>query len=125
MKEDPRYGEERRDIYLILREIEAGFARQMREHEERDRSEIVQRINALSAAAFPDGPDSHRLVHVAQIKAATAEEEFYRDMKVKITETGVLGLLKLILLLLSFGAGAVVSSKLGLWPAFIAWVSKS
>jgi len=57
-------------------------------------------------AAFPDGPDNHRLAHQAMIKAAVAEERFWDELKLDIAKKGTWGLLIIILGLALVGIAA-------------------
>lgn len=47
--------------------------------------EIVSRLDELHQA-FPDGVQAHRAAHEAMIKAANAEESFWRELKRTIIE---------------------------------------
>ena len=83
-------------------------------HIERQLQEIIDRIDSLSSA-FPvvDGKadfDGHRRTHEAAIKAANAEEDFWREMKLDIAKKGMWGLLTLLVGLIMAG----VAVKLGL-----------
>jgi len=57
-------------------------------------------------AAFPDGPDSHRLAHLAMMKAAVAEERFWDELKLDIAKKGTWGLLIIVLGLALIGLAA-------------------
>lgn len=61
-------------------------------------------------AAFPDGPDNHRLAHQAMMKAAIAEERFWNELKIDIAKKGVWGLLVIVMGLAVIG----ISAKFGL-----------
>lgn len=66
----------------------------------------VDRLNH----AFPDGIDAHRSAHEAQIKAAAAQEEFWRDLKGEIAKKSILGIAHILLILIAVG----LSAKLGI-----------
>ena len=66
----------------------------------------VDRLNH----AFPDGVDAHRSAHEAMIKAANAQEEFWRDLKGEIARKSILGIAQILLVLLAVG----LSAKLGI-----------
>ena len=57
-------------------------------------------------AAFPDGPNAHRLAHQAMMKAAVAEERFWDELKLDIAKKGTWGLLIIILGLALVGIAA-------------------
>ena len=55
--------------------------------------------------------DGHRRYHESMIAAATAQETFWREMKLEIAKKGVLGLLVIIVGLIVVG----ISAKLGVY----------
>jgi hypothetical protein len=70
---------------------------------------IVDQLNEINEA-FPDGVHAHRMAHEAMIKAATAEESFWRELKLEIAKKGLIGLVIILVGLVLAG----VSVKLGL-----------
>jgi hypothetical protein len=62
-------------------------------------------------SAFPDGPVNHRLSHEAMIKAAQAQENFWKEMKIDLAKKGAWGLFIIILGLVITG----LQAKFGLW----------
>ena len=60
--------------------------------------------------AFPDGVDAHRSAHEAMIKAAQAEEEFWRGLRSDIATKSIWGVLQILLFLVAAG----VAAKFGL-----------
>ena len=84
-----------------------------------DFREFVRRDESFRekiASAFADDgrgrPNflGHKQYHEAQIKAAQAQEEFWRDLKTEIAKKGTIGLLVIILGLIAAGA----ASKFGI-----------
>ena len=71
--------------------------------------EISRKLEEINQA-FPDGVHAHRVAHEAMIKAATAEESFWREMKLEIAKKGLVGLVVILVGLVLAG----VSVKLGL-----------
>lgn len=121
-------GQERRAHHKTLQDVETAFNRQLQDHERREFERIDKvigkAIEDLKKEAFADGPVPHRLAHEAMMKAAAAEEEFWRGMKMKIAEKGILGLLQVLFMLTVLGLGASIAAKFGLMPAFTAWLMK-
>ena len=66
----------------------------------------VDRLNQ----AFPDGIDAHRSAHEAMIKAAQAEEEFWRGLRSDIASKSIWGILQILLILTAAG----IAAKFGL-----------
>lgn len=64
--------------------------------------------------AFPNGIENHREAHERMIAAARAEESFWRDLKIRIAEKSIWGILH-ILIILTLGTLAV---KLGIGSVF-------
>ena len=61
-------------------------------------------------SAFPDGDlEGHRQYHEARIKAAVAEEAFWKDLKLDVAKKGAWGLITIIVGLIILG----ISTKLG------------
>jgi hypothetical protein len=56
--------------------------------------------------AFPDGIEGHRTAHEAMIKAAAAEEEFWRGLKSDIAHKSIWGILQVLLFLTVAGLAA-------------------
>ena len=61
-------------------------------------------ILATITHAFPDGPEAHRAAHVAMIKAAAAEENFWNELKLDLAKKGVVGLVVILIGLIVLGA---------------------
>ncbi len=71
----------------------------------------LQKING-AFARNPDGSvdhDGHRQYHEAMIKAATAQEQFWNELKLEVAKKGIWSLLVIICGLVVVG----VSAKLG------------
>lgn len=74
-------------------------------HSEQERARVEGLISGVMRA-FPDGVESHRLAHAAQIAAAKAQEEFWSTAKKALITGGVsslLTLVKIVLLLAALG----------------------
>lgn len=69
-----------------------------------DMRTMADRIASFEKA-FPDGPDIHRVHHVNMAKAATAEEEFWFELKRDIIRRGTLFALVIVLGLTLVGLG--------------------
>ena len=86
-------GEERRSLSSLEKKID-------------DISDCVVAIKK----AFPNGDiDGHRRYHDARIKAAVAEEAFWKDLKLDVAKKGAWGLITIIVGLIILG----ISTKLG------------
>ena len=94
-------------LRIIHEDIQALHIRQhqtsveLAEHihrEEMQFSEIMR--------AFPDGTERHRAAHEAMIKAAQAQEQFWRDLRIDIAKKGVWGLMVILCGLVIAGAAA-------------------
>lgn len=77
--------------------------------------EIMDELRNISSAFAknPDGSvdfDGHRRYHEAMIKAASAQEQFWQDLKLEIAKKGVWGLLTIIVGLVLVG----ISAKFGI-----------
>lgn len=79
--------------------------------------EILDEIKKINTA-FPHDEDGvvdhvgHRRYHEKLMKAADAEEKFWRELKLDITKKGLWGLLIIVLGLIMVG----LTTKLGLQP---------
>lgn len=76
--------------------------------------ELLQEIRKVNSAfaKTPDGEvdfDGHRRYHEQMIAAATAQEEFWRDLKLEVAKKGVWSLLVIVCGLIVVG----FSAKLG------------
>jgi hypothetical protein len=76
--------------------------------------EAIQNAQEHIMKAFPNGVENHREAHERMIAAARAEESFWRDLKMKIAEKSIWGILQ-ILLILTIGTLAI---KLGIGSVF-------
>lgn len=57
-------------------------------------SEMAKALATLMADAFPEGdPDGHRKHHEAVIKAAEEKAEFWKKMRLAISQWGLIGFL--------------------------------
>lgn len=118
--EQPPYtGPERRMISRSVAEIEEAFDRKLRAHESREAIRFKAMLKQLEKDAFPDGSVAHRIAHQAMIDAATAEKEFWSDLRTDIAKKSIWGILQILTVL----AIAGLAAKLGL-GAVIPWVGK-
>lgn len=83
-------------------------------HIDRRFDEIMDELKNISSAFAknPDGSvdfDGHRRYHEAMIRAASAQEQFWQDLKLEIAKKGVWGLLTIIVGLVLVG----ISAKFG------------
>ena len=86
-----------------------GEERRSLSHIEVKLDEITICIASIKQA-FPDGDIvGHRKYHEAKIKAAVAEEEFWKDLKLDIAKKGAWGLIVILIGLVLLG----ISVKLG------------
>lgn len=118
-------GPNRRVEDLRLAELEAHMLQLFRDHEERERK-WLEEVKAELMSAFPDGDvDGHCDYHMKKIKAAQAEEEFWKAAKIKVIENGVSGVFAIlkwvtVMALLGtafkFGFGPTAAKLLGLAP---------
>ena len=77
--------------------------------------EILSELKNISSgfARNPDGSvdfDGHRRYHESMIAAATAQEQFWRDLKLEVAKKGVWSLLVVLCGLIVVG----ISAKLGI-----------
>jgi hypothetical protein len=94
---------------------EVHFASSDNAHIDRRFDEIMDELRNISSAFAknPDGSvdfDGHRRYHEAMIKAASAQEQFWQDLKLEIAKKGVWGLLTIIVGLVLVG----ISAKFGI-----------
>lgn len=74
-------------------------------HSQEERAYVKTLIDEVMFA-FPDGAENHRHYHESKIKAARAEEEFWRTAKEQIIKAGVngvIGIIRVVLLLALLG----------------------
>jgi hypothetical protein len=89
-----------------------GDERRQLSHIEAQLLEIKTCVASIKLA-FPEGDiDGHRKYHEAKIRAAVAEEAFWKDMKLDIAKKGAWGLLVIIVGFVMLGIGA----KFGITP---------
>ncbi len=94
---------------------EMHLAKSDNAHLDRRFDEILAELRKINGA-FAKGPDGsvdfdgHRRYHESMIAAATAQEQFWSELKLEIAKKGVWGLLVIICGLILVG----VSAKLGL-----------
>lgn len=96
-------------------DVEVHLARSDNAHIDKRFDEIMDELRKINGAFArnPDGStdfDGHRKYHEAMIAAATAQEEFWRDLKLEIAKKGIWSLLVIICGLVVVG----VSAKLGI-----------
>lgn len=60
-------------------------------------------ILATIAHAFPDGPEAHRNVHLAMIRASAAQEKFWNELKLDLAKKGVIAVVVILLGLMVTG----------------------
>lgn len=94
---------------------EVHLAQSDNAHIDRRFDEIMDELRSISSAFAknPDGStdfDGHRRYHEAMIKAASAQEQFWQDLKLEIAKKGVWGLLTIIVGLVLVG----ISAKFGI-----------
>ncbi len=94
---------------------EVHFSKQDNAHLDKRFDEIMHELQKINGAFArnPDGSvdhDGHRQYHEAMIKAATAQEQFWNELKLEVAKKGIWSLLVIICGLVVVG----VSAKLGL-----------
>ena len=95
-------------LQRALDELEARIERMFSEHEAREQEGIDDRMKTIMRA-FPGGIDEHFTVHCALAKAAKAQEDFYREIKIDLAKNGLWALLKVLFALAILG----IASKMG------------
>ena len=75
------------------------------EHTAHERKFATELYSAIMGA-FPGGPEEHRQTHERMIKAAEAEESFWRDLKADIARKSIWGILHILTVLVITGLGA-------------------
>lgn len=70
---------------------------------------IVERLDEFNEA-FPDGVQAHRSAHEAMIKAATAQENFWNELKLEVAKKGIIGAIVIVVGLVLAG----ISVKIGI-----------
>lgn len=93
---------------MALDELEQRLERMFAEHEAREQQGVDERMQKIMRA-FPGGIDEHFTVHCALAKAAKAQEDFYREIKIDLAKNGLWALLKVLLALAILG----IASKMG------------
>lgn len=96
-------------------EQEAHLSRTDNAHLDARFDEILAEIRKVNSAfaKTPDGEvdfDGHRRYHESMIAAATAQEQFWRDLKLEVAKKGVWSLLVVVCGLIVVG----ISAKLGI-----------
>ena len=91
------------------------LARSDNAHIDKRFDEIMEALHKINTAfaTNPDGTtdfDGHRKYHEAMIKAATAQEQFWQELKLEVAKKGVWSLLVIICGLFVVG----ISAKLGI-----------
>ena len=78
-------------------------------HEVVERQNMRDQIDSV-LRAFPDGVDAHRAAHERMMKAAEAEEQFWRGLREDVAKKSIWGVLQVLLFL----AVAGLAAKFGL-----------
>lgn len=94
---------------------EIHLAKQDNEHIDRRFDEVLAEIRKINSAfaKTPEGDvdfDGHRRYHESMIAAATAQEQFWRDLKLEVAKKGVWSLLVIVCGLVVVG----FSAKMGI-----------
>lgn len=79
------------------------------DHEVVERQNLREEIEQV-LRAFPDGIDGHRAAHERMMKAAEAEEQFWRGLREDVAKKSIWGVLQVLLFL----AVAGLAAKFGL-----------
>ena len=90
---------------------ELHLAKQDNEHLDRRFDELLLEVRKLNSAfaKTPDGQvdfDGHRRYHEQMIAAATAQEQFWRELRIDVAKKGIWSLLVIICGLIVVGASA-------------------
>ncbi len=90
---------------------EVHLAKSDNAHIDKRFDEIMDELKNISSAFAknPDGTvdfDGHRRYHESMIAAATAQEQFWRELKLEVAKKGVWGLLTIICGLVIVGLSA-------------------
>jgi len=99
----------------MLGENEVHLAKADNAHIDRRFDEIMDALRQINGA-FATNPDGstdfsgHRNYHEAMIKAATAQEQFWKELKLEVAKKGIWSLLVIICGLVVVG----VSAKFGI-----------
>lgn len=98
-----------------MSEVGVHLAQSDNAHIDRRFDEIMDALRQINGAfaTNPDGTtdfDGHRKYHEAMIKAATAQEQFWNELKLEVAKKGIWSLLVIICGLVVIG----VSAKLGI-----------
>ena len=109
-------GVERRQGTWSLAQVEDAFDRGLREHERREKEFVDGKIDMI-LRAFPEGLEAHREGHLAQARAAHAQEEFYRSLKEDLAKKSIWGILQIF----AFFIIAGVAAKFGINLASLAF----
>lgn len=108
------------DVCHAVAALEASFTKRLLEHELREREFLKFSILELTKEAFPDGVVPHRMAHQAMIDAARTEAAFWQDLRLDMAKKSIWGILKILTMLMVAG----LAVKMGLWPAYVAWLTK-
>lgn len=109
-------GPNRRRYVKTLEQLEVDIEQMFRDHEERDQKRH-EALRKEILAGFPNGDlEGHCEYHESKIKAAQAEEEFWKTAKSEVLKHGISGLfavLKGVFVLAAIG----FAYKYGFGPA--------
>lgn len=98
-----------------MEEQRTGIERRSESHIERQLTDILTEIRSIHGAFPIVGGQvdftGHRKAHEAMIKAAEAQEDFWREMKLDLAKKGTWGVFIILLGLVITG----LSIKLGAW----------
>lgn len=113
---EPYDGPERRVHPKTLEQLEQDIIQMFRDHEDRER-EMIAVLRREFLSGFPNGDlQGHCAYHGAKIKAAQAEEEFWKTARSEALKHGIAGsfaVLKWVAILAALG----VAYQLGVGPA--------
>ena len=93
------------NLPMALDELERRLDRMFSEHEAREQEAVSKRM-AVIMRAFPGGIEDHALVHASLAKAAEAQADFYRQIKLDLAKNGIWALAKVIFALIIVGVAA-------------------
>lgn len=99
----------------MMNEPEVHLCKTDAEHLDKRLDEVMAELRSINNAFArnPDGSidhDGHRKYHESMIKAATAQEQFWQELKMEVAKKGVWSLLVIICGLVVVG----LSAKMGL-----------
>ncbi len=82
------------ELVRIIHANQLEMDRKLTDHMKNETQELAEAITKLMADAFPQGDlYGHRKAHVAWIEEVEQRTDFYRTLKKKLVEWGLLGFL--------------------------------